>query len=103
MIKNQIKLIYLKYQQLQSILLSIDSSFSEPIERKDFFIQNVFPIPPTIYISSSNNIIYELNKINVIFPNIQNNIVNILYAYIFYEKYYSNNKSNIYYYQKHLS
>ena len=59
-------------------------------------IKNVFPIPPNIFFTSPTNFNFEPQETNVIFSNIQNDVVNIYYAYIFYEKYYAYNKSFIY-------
>ena len=77
-----------KCRHLPTILSSISSNFSEPIAEDKILIQNVFPIPPTIYYTSSNNLKYEPKQVNVIFTNIQNEVVNIGYSYIFYEKEY---------------
>jgi hypothetical protein len=83
-------------RQLPTILFSINSNFSGILARENVLIKNVFPIPPTIFISSQKNYIYEPNQINVIFTNIHNDVVNIGYSFIFYEKYYASNKSNIF-------
>ena len=79
-----------------TIISSISSNFIEPMAEERYIIQNIFPIPPTIYYTSGNNITYEPNPINVIFTNIQNEVVNIYYSYIFYEKEYAYNKSIIF-------
>ena len=73
-----------KCRHLPTILSSIGSNFSNPID-SDLLIKNVFPIPPSIYYTINNNSIFPLSTLNIIFSNIQNNIVNIGYAYIFYE------------------
>ena len=82
-----------KCRHLPTIISSIGSNFPESIEDGNSMINKVFPIPPTIYYTSEDNIIYEPNSINVIFTNIQNEVVNIFYSYIFYEKEFAFNKS----------
>ena len=83
-------------RHLPTILSTINSNFSEPMAEEIHIIKNIFPIPPTIYYTSRSNITYEPNPINVIFTNIQNEVVNIYYSYIFYEKELAYNKSIIY-------
>ena len=83
-------------RNLPTILFSMNSNFSEPMANEKFLIQYVFPIPPTIFISSPNDFLYEPNEINVIFTNVHDDVVNIGYSFVFYEKYFACNKSNIY-------
>ena len=86
----------LKCRHLPTILSSISSNFSEPITGENFFIENIFPIPPSSFYVSPNNFIYEPNPINIIYSNVQNNIVNFVYTYVFYEKRLAYNQSIIY-------
>lgn len=86
----------LKCRHLPTILSSISSNFSEPITDENYFIENIFPIPPSAFYVSPNNFIYEPNPINIIYSNVQNNIVNFIYAYVFYEQRLAYNKSIIY-------
>ena len=90
------KIYNFKCGHLPTILSSISTKFSEPIAREELLIKNVFPIPPNIFFTSPTNFNFEPQETNVIFSNIQNDVVNIYYAYIFYEKYYAYNKSFIY-------
>ena len=85
-----------KCRHLPTILSSISSNISESIANERYLIQSVFPIPPTIFYTSSNNYLFQPNPMNIIFSNIQNNVINICYAYIFYEKYLAYDRSNIY-------
>ena len=81
-------------RNLPTILSSITSDFSGPILNGNQIIQNVFPIPPLIYIDDEDNKEKEKDKIAfidkkmyfVIFSNIQNNVVNYGFGKIFYEK-----------------
>ena len=65
-----------------TILGSISSDFSGGIFDGNQIIEKVFPIPPCCYYGYNE---YPHEPINVVFTNIQNNVVNIGYAYIFYE------------------
>ena len=80
---------------LPTILSSIGSNFSEPIN-SDLLIKNVFPLPPSIFYTINDNSPTSLPTLNIVFSNIQNNIVNIGYAYIFYENRYFLNKLKFY-------
>ena len=84
-----------KCRNLPTILSSIGSNFAKPIPTQ-LLIGNVFPIPPSILYTTTDNFIYEPYPLNVIFSNIQNNIVNIGYAFIFYENRIILNKVKIY-------
>jgi hypothetical protein len=86
----------LKCRHLPTILSSISSNFSEPISDENFLIENIFPIPPSTFYVSPDNFIYEPNPINIIYSNVQNNIVNFIYAYVFYEQKLAYNQSIIY-------
>ena len=87
----------LSCRNLPTILNSITSDFSGPILNGNQIIENVFPIPPYIYIDdedNKDNKDKEKDKIAnidkkmyfVIFSNIQNNVVNYGFGKIFYEK-----------------
>ena len=84
-----------KCRNLPTILSSIGSNFAKPIPT-ELLIGNVFPIPPSVLYTTTDNFIYEPYPLNVIFSNIQNNIVNIGYAFIFYENRIILNKVKIY-------
>ena len=84
-----------KCRNLPSILFSIGSNFSKPIST-EILIKNVFPIPPSVFYTTIDNFIYEPYSLNIVFSNIQNNIVNIGYSYIFYENRIIRNKAKIY-------
>ena len=75
-----------KPRNLPTILGSISSDFSGGIFDGNQIIEKVFPIPPQVYYgyweAPSQDV---LSQTNVVFTNIQNNVVNIGYAYIFYE------------------
>ena len=84
-----------KCRHFPTILSSIGSNFtmSIPIE---LLIKKVFPIPPSVFYTTTDNFIYEPYSLNIVFTNIQNNIVNIGYAYLFYENRIIYNKAKIY-------
>jgi len=81
---SDMKLCYKEYKcrNLPTILGSISSNFSGGIFDGNQIIEKVFPIPPSVYYGYID-IPHE--PINVVFTNIQNNVVNIGYAFIFYE------------------
>ena len=84
-----------KCRYLPTILSSIGSNFTEPIPI-EILINNVFPIPPSVIYTTIDNNIFEPNPLNIVFSNIQNKVVNIGYAYIFYENRIIFNKGKIY-------
>ena len=74
-----------KCRHQPTILSSITSNFEGGMLNTLQMIDYVFPIPPSIFYSSADNCLSDPYPINVVFTNIQNNVVNIGYAYIFYE------------------
>ena len=74
-----------KCRNLPSILFSLGSNFSDPLQNEDQIIKDVFPVPPSVLYSIIDTFIYEPMSNDVVFSNIQNNVVNIGYAHIFYE------------------
>jgi len=79
------KFIYKEYKcrNLPTILGSITSNYEGGIFDGNQIIEKVFPIPPSIYYGFQETI--PIDSTNVVFTNIQNNVVNIGYAFIFYE------------------
>ena len=84
-----------KCRHFPTILSSIGSNFSKTIP-SELLIKKVFPIPPPVFYTTIDNLIYEPYSLNIVFTNIQNNIVNIGYAYLFYENRIIFNKAKIY-------
>jgi hypothetical protein len=75
-----------KCRNLPSILFSLGANFPEPLISENDLIKNVFPVPPSVFYSIiDNNLKFEPIPNNVVFSNIQNTVVNIGYAHIFYE------------------
>lgn len=74
-----------KCRNLPTLLSCISSNFSGALANARQIIEYVFPIPPGIFYTTPENTQYEPNPINVVFTNIQNQVVNIGYAFIFYE------------------
>ena len=89
--------IFKEYKPLNlpTILFSVGSNFSKPISN-ELLIKSVFPIPPSVFYTTIDNSIYEPYSLNVVFSNIQNNIINIGYSYIFYENRNIFNKAKVY-------
>ena len=91
-LKEEIQYYKVHCRNLPTILNSITSDFSGPILNGNKIIENVFPIPPDILVEIENkeneNKGISLEKKNnyVIFSNIQNEVVNYGFGYIFYEK-----------------
>ena len=81
----QFKKLYCR--NLPTILNSITSDFTGPILNGNQIIENVFPIPPLILIDVEDKGLPTDKKNHfAIFSNIQNNVVNYGFGYIFYEK-----------------
>ena len=74
-----------KCRNLPSILFSLGSNFSDPLESENELIKRVFPIPPSVLYTIIDNFLYDPMANDVVFSNIQNTVVNIGYAHIFYE------------------
>ena len=75
-----------KCRNLPTILFSLGSNFSEGLESENELIKRVFPIPPSVlYTIIDNTFAYDPSANDVVFSNIQNTVVNIGYAHIFYE------------------
>ena len=79
------KIIYKEYKckNLPTILGSISSNFDGAIFDGNQIIEKVFPVPPCLRYGNQEGIPNAFE--NIVFTNIQNNVVNIGYAYIFYE------------------
>ena len=84
-----------KCRHFPTILSLIGSNFPKEISY-ELLIKQVFPIPPSVFYTTVDNSIYEPYSLNIVFSNIQNNIVNIGYAYVFYENRIIINKVKIY-------
>ena len=72
-----------KCRNLPTILGSISSSFTGDILDGNKIIENVFPFPPCVYYGDIDS--FPNEPTNVVFTNIQNNVVNIGYGFIFYD------------------
>ena len=71
---------------LPTVISSITSSTNFSLIDNQNFIKYAFPIPPKIFYSNPNIKIKEPEISKIVFNNIQNEAVNIGYAYCFYEK-----------------
>ena len=71
---------------LPTVISSIASSVNFSLINSQNCIKYVFPIPPKIFYSNSNLEEKESEISKIVFNNIQNEAVNIGYAYCFYEK-----------------
>lgn len=87
---SDIKLCFKEYKcrNYPTILGTISSNFTGGIFNGSQIIEQVFPVPPSVYygyfeyVPSTQDFI---NSTNIIFSNIQNEAVNIGYAHIFHE------------------
>ena len=77
--------IYREYKcrNLPTILGSISSNFDGSIFDCNQIIEEVFPVPPSIYYAYQES--SPSDSFNIVFTNIQNKVVNIGYGYSFYE------------------
>ena len=74
-------------RNLPIILSSITSDFEGMVLNGDLIIKNVFPIPPEIFVDfEGKESSSEKKNYFLIFSNIQNNVVNYGFGYIFYER-----------------
>ena len=86
--KNYDSLNFLKlftFNHLPTLLSSITSNSNLPLIDTQNIITCVYPIPPKIFYCNSENK-DEPTKSKIVFNHIQNGLVNIGYAYCFYEK-----------------
>ena len=76
-----------KCRNFPTILGSISSNFNGGIFDGNQILEKVFPVPPSVYYGIVENPSQEMVNLttNVVFTNIQNNVVNIGYGFIFYE------------------
>ena len=76
-----------KCRNLPTILSSISSDFNKGIFDGNQIIEKVFPVPPGVYYGLVENSPQEMSNLNtnVVFTNIQNDVVNIGYGFIFYD------------------
>ena len=76
-----------KCRNFPTILGSISSNFTGEILEGSQILEKVFPVPPSIYYGIIENTSQEMTNLNtnVVFTNIQNNVVNIGYGFIFFE------------------
>lgn len=72
-----------KCRNLPTILGSISSNFDGSIFDCNQIIEEVFPVPPSIYYAYQEST--PNDSYNIVFTNIQNNVVNIGYGYSFFE------------------
>ena len=85
-------------RNLPTILSSITSDFSGPILNGNKIIENVFPIPPEILLEIDKQELPKDKKYKyncVIFSNIQNEVVNYGFGFIFHEKKIINEKLKV--------
>ena len=73
-----------KCRNLPTIVGSISSNFDGAIFDCNQIIEKVFPLPPSAYYTFQD--CNPQDTTNIVFTNIQNNVVNIGYGYTFYEK-----------------
>ena len=71
---------------LPTVLSSITSNNNFSLIDSQTFIKYVFPIPPKIFYTNPYKYTSEPEISRIVFNNIQNEAVNIGYAYCFYEK-----------------
>ena len=81
-----------KCRNLPTILSSISSSFTGGIAIGKKIVEQVFPVPPSVYYGPHDKFSHDLNPTNIIFSNIQNDVVNVGYSVLFYENRIINDK-----------
>ena len=84
-------------RELPMILNIISSNFYGPVINGNQIIENIFPVPPAIFILNKNEEIpSEKMSTFVIFSLVQDNIINYGYGHIFYEKIIYDNELKVY-------
>ena len=74
-----------KCRNMPTILSSVSSSFTGGIATGKKIVEQVFPVPPSVYYGTHDNFSHDLNVTHIIFSNIQNDVVNVGYSVLFYE------------------
>ena len=97
-LKENEKMTFPKFycRNLPTLLSSISSDFTGPMLNGNQIIEKVFPIPPPILLEIDNSELPKDKKYNfVIFSNIQNEVVNYGFGFIFHEKKIINEKLKV--------
>ena len=74
-----------KCKEYPTILSSINSDYQGEMMEEDEIIKHIFNEPPSILYSKGDNLGIDIRKKNIIFSKVEDNIINIGYAFIFYE------------------
>ena len=87
LIQNQEKPINNKFksEQYPTILSSISSDYRDEIIADEDIIKYIYPETPNILYNAGDNLELDIKEKNIIFSKYDNNVMNIGYAYTFYE------------------
>ena len=87
-----------KYQceDYPTVLSSVNSDYNGDIMEDEDIIRHIFPECPNISYSKGDNLEIDTKEKNIIFSKVENNIINIGFAYLFYEFLSMPNRTKIY-------
>ena len=74
-----------KSQQYPTVLSSINSDYKDEIIDDEDIIKCIYPETPNILYNTGDNLDLDIKEKNIIFSKYDNNVINIGYAYTFYE------------------
>ena len=83
-------------EEYPSILSSINSDFEGEIMDDEEIVKYIYPEPPCILFNKGDNLGIDIKQKNIIFSKIEDNVINIGYAYTFYESLTMPNRTNIF-------
>lgn len=83
-------------QEYPCILSSINSDFEGEIMDDEEIVKYIYPEPPCILFNKGDNLGIDIKQKNIIFSKIEDNVINIGYAYAFYESLTMPNRTNIF-------
>ena len=74
-----------KSEQYPTVLSSINSDYKDEIIDDEDIIKFIYPETPNILYNTGDNLDLDIKEKNIIFSKYDNNVMNIGYAYTFYE------------------
>ena len=85
-----------KCEEYPTVLSSVNSDYAGDMMDEEDIIKYIFPESPNIPYSKGDNLEIDIKEKNIIFSKVEDNLINIGYAYIFYEFLTMPNRTKIY-------
>ena len=85
-----------KCEEYPTVLSSINSDYEGEMMDDENIIKNIYPEPPNIIFNRGDNTGIDTKPKNIVFSKLEDNIINVGYAYTFYEFITLPNRINIF-------